>query len=65
MVVRDGVEPPTPRFSGVPNGCILANPGDLSEFRELRHPWCGHDWSRLVMVGGHRAGSSRRTGTAG
>ena len=53
-MVRGGIEPPTPRFSGAQNGCNLANRGDLRVFGAPRRPWCGHDWSRLVTrVAGH------------
>jgi hypothetical protein len=47
-VVRGGIEPPTPRFSGAPNGSILPNSGDLSALGVRLDPWCGHDRSRLV-----------------
>jgi hypothetical protein len=49
-VVRGGIEPPTPRFSGAPNGPILVIPGDLRVSGVRLDPWCGHDWSRLVTV---------------
>jgi len=56
-VVRGGIEPPTPRFSGTQNGSILANPGDLRVSGVRLDSWCGHDWSRLVT---RAAGPSHR-----
>ena len=55
-VVRGGVEPPTPRFSGARNGSNLAIPGDLRVSGVSSRPWCGHDRSRLVTTSREETG---------
>ena len=46
-MVRGGIEPPTPRFSGAPNGSNLASAGE-SGVRGVPHAApCCHDLSRM------------------
>ena len=60
MVVRGGVVPPTPRFSGALNGSKLANAVVYGLRGALLRAWDGHDSSRLVTACRAHVGSSRR-----
>ncbi len=52
MVVRGGIEPPTPRFSGAPNGSNLANAGESGVPGEPHAAPCCHDLKLLSVSSG-------------
>jgi hypothetical protein len=56
MVVRGGVEPPTPRFSGADNARKLEKSIDSGASGVPWVPCCCHDLSRLVMRRGLPSG---------
>ena len=52
LVVRGGIEPPTPRFSGAPNGSNLANASESGVPGESHTPPSCHDLSRIGRTTG-------------